>query len=73
MSELDLKVALARETPDLLNVAFLLIGPVTPRTLFDLRRGETTIQIISLGRSQTCNTSVSEESEERGAATTQKG
>ena len=37
MLELDLKVALARETPDLLNVAFLLIGPVTPRTLFDLR------------------------------------
>ena len=33
----DLNVALARETPDLLNVAFLLIGPVTPRTLFDLR------------------------------------
>ena len=37
MLELDLNVALARETPDLLNVAFLLIGPVTPRTLFDLR------------------------------------
>ena len=34
MSELDLNVALARETPDLLNVAFLLIGPMT---LFDLR------------------------------------
>ena len=46
MSELDLNVALARETPDLLNVAFLLIGPVT---LFDLR--ETTIQIISLSES----------------------
>ena len=34
--ELDLKVALAMKTPDFLNVAFLLIGPVTPSTLFDL-------------------------------------
>ena len=36
MLAFDLNVALARETPDLLNVAFLLIGPVTPRILFDL-------------------------------------
>ena len=35
--ELDLKVALAMNTPDFLKVAFLLIGPVTLIALFDLR------------------------------------